>query len=301
MNARPYCSEENTDEQMLGTADEVDLWLLLEYRARWRAKALTDNELARSTQDWLAEGVRALAAQGRKVRVQFIRQPEREAMDVRLLIHADGVLRTFSSGADGYRGLTATPIAELAATASGERLRAPHYFVCTNGQRDLCCARFGLPVHQRLRELVGERVWQSTHLGGHRFAPNLLVLPQGALYGRVRTRKDTTQTAAVDELVRRVEAGELSIAYLRGRTCYPKPVQAAEGFAGGGNLVLVDVQGDERRAEVTFARDGKHLSISVARAEAPLRVLATCGDAELKEAHPYVALAKSSGSTASIC
>ena len=63
---------------------------------------------------------------------------------------------------------------------------APQYFVCTNGQRDLCCARFGLPTYAALRERVGERVWQTTHVGGHRFAPNVLTLPQAALYGRVQ-------------------------------------------------------------------------------------------------------------------
>ena len=47
-----------------------------------------------------------------------------------------------------------------------------YWNMLTNGQRD------GLPAHARLRELVGAPAWQTTHIGGHRFAPNVLVLPQ---------------------------------------------------------------------------------------------------------------------------
>lgn len=282
MSERAYCSEANGDEPMLGTADVVDVWLLLEYRPAWKAKAVTDNDLSTGVRRWLAAGMEALGEQGLKVRPQLIRQPEIDRPDTRLLIYHDGLLREFGSGAVGYDDLLGTPIDTLVADKSlGTVIDAPNYFVCTNGQRDLCCARFGLPAYAKLRELVGERVWQTTHLGGHRFAPNVLVLPPGVLYGRVAPQ-------AVATFVAEVEAGGIPTTLLRGRACFPKPVQAAEGHPGCAGLELLHVEGDEVRATATFADAGKTVTVAVHRSAEPLWVKASCGDREAKAVYSYV-------------
>ena len=317
MDERVYCCQANADEPMLGTADVVDVWLLVEYRQAWRAKAWTENALADGAKRWLADGVAALAAQGLRVRPQMIRQPEEARADFRLLVHQEGKLRGFYSQCANYEDLAATPLDALVAGDGGERLRAPHYFVCVNGQRDRCCARFGLPLYRRLRALVGERAWQITHLGGHRFAPNVLVLPQGVLYGRVHpgkldSREESLQLGsargnpshervqpgsakgnpshedATADFVAAVESGKVPLAHLRGRCCYPQAAQAAEGFAGVDGLDLVGVEDDETGAMVTFARNGLPLRIGTARAPQPMRILASCGDRQTKEVHPYV-------------
>ena len=63
--------------------------------------------------------------------------------------------------------------------------------VCTHGSHDVCCATKGYPIyqvlrHQYAREMgAGIRVWRVSHLGGHRFAPNLVDLPQGRNWVRV--------------------------------------------------------------------------------------------------------------------
>lgn len=285
MNVAAHCCEANVGERMLGTAAVVDVWVLLEHRPAWRARAWEDNDLAAATRRWLNQGISELAAQGCKVRPQLIRQPPAERPGMRLLIHRDGVLRAFRAKAADYADLAATPLPALALGAGGERLEAPHYFVCVNGRRDRCCARFGLPVYRRLRELVGERAWQVTHLGGHRFAPNVLVLPQGALYGRVGAGGGGD--AAVADFVDQVEAGGMPLAQLRGRACYPKAVQAAEGFAGEG-LKFVAAEEDRSGTAVTFTRNGAPLRIKVAKAEDSVRVLASCGDERLTESRPYV-------------
>ena len=188
----------------------------------------------------------------------------------------------------GYEGLLRSPLEALLDGADGRLVAQPHYFVCTNGQRDRCCARFGLPAYHRLRELVGERAWQVTHLGGHRFAPNVLVLPQGRLYGRLHSQGGDDGPDAIAGFVAEMEAGRLALPYLRGRTCLPKPAQAAEGLVGSEGLVFVAMDGDERRASVTFAKGGERLQVAVARAETPARVLASCGDAALQEVWPYL-------------
>jgi len=76
--------------------------------------------------------------------------------------------------------------------------------VCTDGQHDDCCARFGRPVYRALCDQAaklggGLSVSESSHLGGHRFAANLLALPSGDLYGRVETRDVAPLLAALEQ------------------------------------------------------------------------------------------------------
>lgn len=61
-------------------------------------------------------------------------------------------------------------------------------FICTHGRRDTCCGKFGYPVYRKLADdYAGEelRVWRSSHLGGHRFAPTLMDLPSGRSWGHL--------------------------------------------------------------------------------------------------------------------
>ncbi len=64
--------------------------------------------------------------------------------------------------------------------------------VCTHGSHDVCCGRFGYLLYEELRQEHAEgaegklRVWRTSHLGGHRFAPNLIDLPEGRYWGRMR-------------------------------------------------------------------------------------------------------------------
>ena len=278
MAERIYCSEQNAHEPMMGTADRVDVWLLLEYKPAWKARAVDDNNLDEGTRAWLADQVDALAALGLRARPQLIRQPEIDSDQVRLLVGLPERLLAFSGrGYDFLENLDLTAV--VAQPEAHRALRGPRYFVCTNGQRDLCCARFGLPCYTALREHVGERVWQVTHLGGHRFAPNVLVLPQGALYGRV-------SADAVAPFVRAVEGGELAFERLRGRTWYPPAVQAAEALSGRSDLSYVAMEGDDSHAEVRFQSAGGPVSVAVGQGE-PVTVLASCGDAAPKPVRPY--------------
>lgn len=61
--------------------------------------------------------------------------------------------------------------------------------VCTHGSRDRCCARFGAPIYHQARKLVAElglentRIWQASHIGGHRMAPTAIDFPTARYYG----------------------------------------------------------------------------------------------------------------------
>ena len=63
--------------------------------------------------------------------------------------------------------------------------------VCTHGNVDVACSRFGYPIYRKLRlehaaASQGQlRVWQCSHFGGHRFAPTLIDLPEGRYWGHL--------------------------------------------------------------------------------------------------------------------
>ncbi|MGH3346953.1 MAG: sucrase ferredoxin, partial [Nocardioides sp.] len=115
---------------------------------------------------------------------------------------------------------------DLAALGTGRspgltRVAEPVFAVCTHGRHDACCAELGRPVVAALTEAQPGATWEISHIGGDRFAGNLLVLPHGLYYGRV----DPPAAVAIAAGHR---FGHLDLDHLRGRSSYPMPVQAAE-------------------------------------------------------------------------
>jgi hypothetical protein len=105
--------------------------------------------------------------------------------------------------------------------AWGEAVAGPVVLVCTNGQRDRCCALRGRPAALELVQLAPGSVWETSHLGGHRFSPTVLALPLGAVYGG---HADTT----LPDLLRRLRNDELPVTNLRGLTAQSSEQQVAD-------------------------------------------------------------------------
>lgn len=117
------------------------------------------------------------------------------------------------------------------------------WLVCTNGKRDRCCAEIGRPIAGLLTQEWPEGTWETTHLGGHRFAGTLLALPSGLTLGRL----DTGNVLAACETV---ERGEVPLEVCRGRAGRTGEAQAQElhVLAGGDPTdELVAVPGPPRR------------------------------------------------------
>lgn len=268
---------------MLGTADRVDAWLLLEYHPAWKARAIDDGDLGADTRRWLDDAIARAGAAGLKVRPQLIRQPEIDRRGIRLFVGLPDRLLQFRG--DDYRFLQTLDLPQILEHPEvHEAVAEPHYFVCTNGQRDVCCARFGLPVYAGLRARVGERAWQVTHLGGHRFAPNVLVLPQGVLYGRVG---EDTLGGFLDA----VESGVLAFDHMRGRSWLEPEAQAAEVLSRRSDLVHLGTDLADEVAVVRFASAtaaAGELAVRVRRAPQALTVLKSCGDEAASQVTPFV-------------
>jgi hypothetical protein len=104
---------------------------------------------------------------------------------------------------------------------NGDPVLGELYFVCAHSKRDVCCAVLGRPLAAALDELRPGQVYECSHTGGHRFAPNVLVAPSGLLYGKV-------DDAAA--LVSAVDAGVVLPALLRGAIGYEPAAQTALAF-----------------------------------------------------------------------
>jgi len=289
IDTKSYCSQVclEAEEPLAGTAVQVDVWIMLEYRRAWQAKALKNNTLAAATNDWLEKTVAAFAEQDLVARPQFIRRPQRSDQ-IALFVAREGQLGGLS--VENEQALLELDLVNnQLPTVAG-----PQYFVCTNAKRDLCCAKFGRPTFAALHKQIPDRSWQTTHVGGHRYAPNILALPQGAMYGRVMADD-------VSRFLTNTEKNEVAIEFLRGNTNFSKPAQLAEysllndskqNTAGSQHekTEMPKLLG-ETDSTVTFATAQGVTEVSVEPGEKSLKILPSCGKPE-ELIYPLVAREK---------
>ena len=209
------------DESQVGTASTVRAFLLVENAGPWGADALRDARLPADVKDSLR--ARSAAARVRTLLVRRHRGP------------APAGLRVFAAYADPV-----SPWLETTTVAAPEALldldiealgrgvspgltptTEPVFCVCTHGRHDACCARLGRPSAAALAGSHPDHTWEVSHIGGDRFAANVLVLPDGLYYGRVTG--DQAPALALRHL-----AGHLDLDLLRGRSGFGFAVQVAE-------------------------------------------------------------------------
>jgi hypothetical protein len=79
--------------------------------------------------------------------------------------------------------------------------------VCIHGRRDFCCGSLGAALAVALTDRPlpeGVRLWRTSHTGGHRFAPNLIVLPEGTLWAyadQTLAERVLSRSGPVEEVV----------------------------------------------------------------------------------------------------
>ena len=209
------------DDQLIGTASTVRSFLLVEHPGPWGQAALRDAALPGN----LLAGLRRRSASA-KVRVLMIRRHRQRGQDgVRVFAAYAHPVRPWLETVrlDSHHDVLDLDLEAVGAGRSPGLLphRDPVFCVCTHGRHDTCCAERGRPVAEALSRSHPEQTWEVSHLGGDRFAGNLLVLPDGLGYGRVTP--DTVAALAEAHL-----SGRITPDHLRGRAGFSMPVQAAE-------------------------------------------------------------------------
>lgn len=217
------CSDvaEAAGDRPEGTAPPAEHWFLVEYAGPWERYILADPRwdpaVARTLDAW------ARASNGR---VLFIRRPARASRPTGRTGSERRWFRVDSRpGHEAIRTGTYTTQQELpgalADPAAGEPSGDPLYLACTHGRHDTCCAVRGRPLAAAVAATAPDATWETSHIGGCRFAAALVLLPHGIVLGGV-------PPAAGPDVAAAYAAGVLPREWVRGRSAFPPAVQAAQ-------------------------------------------------------------------------
>ena len=270
------CSAESLarDEPLAGTASTVRSWLLLEHAGPWGVDAFVD---ARLPEGFGAELRGRCRAAG--VRPLLIRRVGATASGGACFVMRSGpeppwIERTTLDGVEASLGL------DLRALGRGERLGldahdASLFLVCTHGRHDPCCAERGRPLALALSREFPEETWECSHIGGDRFAGNVVAFPHGLYFGRVGTEDGPRVAAAYGE-------SRIDLEHYRGRSCQSMAVQAAEhalrleqGLDGVSDVAFVSAERSGDEVSATFRAGEERIIVRLVVERSEQRVL-TC-------------------------
>jgi (2Fe-2S) ferredoxin len=202
-------------DPLAGSAPPARRWLLLEHPGPWRVEAIPGAGIESEVLSTLLKNA------GSSTRILLVRRPGRSGRRAPrrwILAGLDSALSTGPWRDD--RDLLDAAEALRADSLPTREPPQPLILVCTHGVHDVCCALRGRPVAIALASRWPELVWECSHIGGDRFAPNVVVLPDGFYYGNLDP----------DRAVATVEAhlaGTVLTDRLRGMARFLPPVQAA--------------------------------------------------------------------------
>lgn len=289
-----FCSVRSKEaaEKPFGTASMGDAWLLIEYTQPWGTKAFHESALPKALKTYLAGILKSVP----RSRVLFIKQSKKVNRPLILFVvrSRESLSSILKYEFFEHEQLLDLDLASALAggSLSGTTLwQGPLFLVCTHGKRDKCCAKFGIPIYKTIKTLVGESsVWQCSHVGGDRFAANVVCFPDGLFYGHV-----TENTAKV--IVKEYYERRIVLENFRGRSCYPFPVQAAEfftrretGFHGIGDLkflTYVPLAPNEWRVSFFSEVDAKVHQVSLRSHLSEFQNRLTCHSSEPRSVVQY--------------
>ena len=211
----------NAGEELFATTPRVDVWFLLEYRGAWTDKAFLDSKIPEDVKKRLYLHLEKIP----NFRLQLIKRNDNSGDTLKFYVAKSDELepKLFEFDFKSYEELLGLDIYKILEGNSHLR-EEPLFLVCTNGAYDKCCGKYGVSVYlEAAKNESGFMAWQTTHLGGHRFAANVLFLPYGIYYGRVRKEN-------IDDFIKCSMIKNIDFAHYRGRSCYSKDVQAADYF-----------------------------------------------------------------------
>ncbi|HEY9828341.1 MAG TPA: sucrase ferredoxin [Stenomitos sp.] len=232
---RLFCAEQSLQSglDIIGNADDHRLYIVIECPPPWAFRPFE----SRGIPETLRALQRELDAEYDRFETQFLLiHSEYERLEqgrrIMLFYKPQGLATAYKKQVYLVEELDA--VAPLVGQyLRGEVVQAQHiddctrdFLVCTHGSRDRCCARFGKPIYHAARQIVAERalpnlrIWEASHIGGHRFAPTAIDFPEGRYYGYL-------DTESLADLLTRRDTSFLNHCY-RGSGLLPWAVQILE-------------------------------------------------------------------------
>ena len=170
MSTLAHCSILNAQIPLSGTAPTSNSWLVVVHQGPWGERPL-DTLVSQDLTIW---------ANQNNAKILLARTPKGvDPYPETTYFYAtpDGDLLIGSLNSHGIPDLTMTHPSQ------------PMLLICTNGKRDRCCAIFGRDLIARSKELLAPdlfgQILECSHLGGHRFAPTAIWLPEKLILGRL--------------------------------------------------------------------------------------------------------------------
>ncbi len=192
-----------TNESLSATAPTTSCWVAIEQPGPWQSKALEPggsrlpDEVARVLCAWSEElDIKVLQIRSRH-RHAIHRAGQTRRVYIAPLLSRPGAL--FRLDVEDVREvIKLDPLKLIAGNFDAPIHPARVDLVCTNGKRDICCAQLGRPLLEKL-EAAGREVWETTHIGGHRFGPVHLTLPDGRIWGRDGELRGSTHLSRIEQ------------------------------------------------------------------------------------------------------
>ena len=159
-------------------------------RSTWSAKAFSESALPKAVKIHLASTLKSVP----RSRLLLIKQSRKVKGTLTLFVvrsreASSSILRYEFSEYEQLLDSDLGSVLDGGSLAGATQWDGPLFLVCTHGKRDKCCAKFGIPVYKTIRTLVGDSaVWQCSHVGGDRFAANVVCFPDGRIPHHPRLR-----------------------------------------------------------------------------------------------------------------
>ena len=270
MEATLTCAAESRGrkERLAGSFKPADVFFLIENGAAeyggWQSELV--KKAAQS--GGFAPYLQRLLAMPRS-KALFIRRPQAEAKNFYVAVTHRREPKIYHSILSDFDDLMGLDVGGGVPRIRGRAMDEVDelYAVCTNGRHDPCCAAYGAPVYQAMTAQAGaDKVWQTTHIGGHRMAATMIAFPHGIAYGHL-------DPADAEAVVASYRSGDLLLDKYRGRGAYAHhrldteahcAAAAAESYVRGQaknyaldglDLVTIESRG-ERQWQARFADGG---------------------------------------------
>lgn len=219
------CSQmsSRSGEHLYGTALEVKNWFLLEYSGVWKRDAFPQSALPEEVKEHLG----GFLSSFEESRIQLIGGPGPSSGDPAFYYAHSSEFspKLYKFEIEKYEDILSIDLGELVESGEIEKFSCEERLalVCTHGARDGCCAVAGSGVYKELLKKEGISAWRTTHVGAHRFAANIVMLPEGIYYGRVNGEN-------LEDIVSSHLRGEIFLDCYRGRSCFSQTSQVSDYF-----------------------------------------------------------------------
>lgn len=231
------CSKvsEEAGEPTIGSARQVPEFLLIEWPRPWDASALNTESLPDEIQTAYSEASRNNQFVGKCL--LFDRDPEYSGDEFRVFYYTLPDPPHAQYQKEEYL-VPQVHLADLCTTIlqnaeernkfdeyrHSDRQKRREIFVCNHRERDPCCGKYGAELFLNLRNEYANpnrRIWKISHIGGHRFAPNVIDFPDGRYWGRLQENE-------LDNFIYRNGSFEQIAERYRGWCALSTPEQVAE-------------------------------------------------------------------------